>query len=64
MHGLHHAAIGLFPDVGSSAWLPHLKHGYGYYIGNLYKILVCSYIILIYVCLHLTSYPNMYLHIM
>ena len=26
-------AIGLFPDVGSSAWLPHLKGGQGLYIG-------------------------------
>lgn len=26
-------AIGLFPDVGSSSWLPHLKNGYGLYIG-------------------------------
>lgn len=26
-------AIGLFPDVGSSAWLPHLQDGYGAYIG-------------------------------
>lgn len=25
--------IGLFPDVGSSGWLPHLKHGFGNYIG-------------------------------
>lgn len=28
-------AIGLFPDVGSSAWLPHLEDGYGNYIGEL-----------------------------
>ena len=26
-------AIGLFPDVGSSAWLPHLTPGVGEYIG-------------------------------
>lgn len=26
-------AIGLFPDVGSTAWLPHLPDGYGAYIG-------------------------------
>lgn len=26
-------AIGLFPDVGSSAWLPHLAPGVGEYIG-------------------------------
>lgn len=26
-------AIGLFPDVGSSAWLPHLHPGVGEYIG-------------------------------
>lgn len=26
-------AIGLFPDVGGSAWLPHLQDGYGAYIG-------------------------------
>lgn len=25
--------IGLFPDVGSSAWLPHLTNGFGKYIG-------------------------------
>ncbi len=28
-------AIGLFPDVGSSAWLPHLEDGYGNYIGTI-----------------------------
>lgn len=28
-------AIGIFPDVGSSAWLPHLSDGYGNYIGKL-----------------------------
>lgn len=28
-------AIGLFPDVGSSSWLPHLKDGVGEYIGML-----------------------------
>jgi hypothetical protein len=28
-------AIGLFPDVGSSAWLPHLANGYGAAIGEL-----------------------------
>lgn len=27
-------AIGLFPDVGSSAWLPHLPEGYGEFIGT------------------------------
>jgi enoyl-CoA hydratase/carnithine racemase len=26
-------AIGIFPDVGSSAWLPHLQEGFGSYIG-------------------------------
>lgn len=26
--------IGLFPDVGGSAWLPHLNDGYGNYIGK------------------------------
>lgn len=26
-------AIGLFPDVASTAWLPHLPSGYGLYIG-------------------------------
>jgi len=26
-------AIGLFPDVGGSAWLPHLEEGYGNYLG-------------------------------
>jgi enoyl-CoA hydratase/carnithine racemase len=26
-------AIGLFPDVGGSSWLPHLKDGFGAYIG-------------------------------
>lgn len=26
--------IGLFPDVGGSAWLPHLADGYGNYIGK------------------------------
>eukprot|EP01038_Epipyxis_sp_PR26KG_P013447 gene13447-18031_t len=26
-------AIGIFPDVGSSSWLPHLRPGYGNYIG-------------------------------
>lgn len=26
-------AIGLFPDVGSSAWLPHLRGGFGKYVG-------------------------------
>lgn len=26
-------AIGLFPDVASSAWLPHLPNGFGLYIG-------------------------------
>jgi 3-hydroxyisobutyryl-CoA hydrolase len=26
--------IGLFPDVGGSAWLPHLSDGYGNYIGE------------------------------
>lgn len=28
------SGIGLFPDVGSSAWLPHLPKGLGEYIGN------------------------------
>jgi hypothetical protein len=28
-------AIGLFPDVGSSAWLPHLANGFGAAIGEL-----------------------------
>lgn len=27
-------AIGLFPDVGSSAWLPHIPRGMGTYIGH------------------------------
>lgn len=27
-------AIGLFPDVGSSGWLPHIPRGLGTYIGN------------------------------
>ena len=26
-------AIGLFPDVGSSYWLPHVPGGAGYYLG-------------------------------
>lgn len=26
-------AIGIFPDVGGSAWLPHLNSGVGEYIG-------------------------------
>jgi enoyl-CoA hydratase/carnithine racemase len=26
-------AIGLFPDVGGSSWLPHLKDGVGAYVG-------------------------------
>jgi 3-hydroxyisobutyryl-CoA hydrolase len=28
--------IGLFPDVGGSAWLPHLSDGYGNYIGEFF----------------------------
>lgn len=27
-------AIGLFPDVGGSSWLPHLNDGFGAYIGK------------------------------
>lgn len=27
-------AIGLFPDVGGSSWLPHLKDGVGAYVGE------------------------------
>lgn len=27
-------SIGLFPDVGSSAWLPHLQDGYGLFVGK------------------------------
>jgi 3-hydroxyisobutyryl-CoA hydrolase len=34
-------AIGLFPDVGGSSWLPHLKDGVGAYIGKL-PIVVCT----------------------
>lgn len=33
MFAMPETAIGLFPDVGSSAWLPHLEDGYGAYIG-------------------------------
>jgi enoyl-CoA hydratase/carnithine racemase len=33
-------AIGLFPDVGSSAWLPHLPEGMGAFIG---KLFLCDY---------------------
>lgn len=33
MFAMPETAIGLFPDVGSSAWLPHLQNGYGAYIG-------------------------------
>lgn len=32
-------AIGLFPDVGSSAWLPHLADGYGAAIGEAFGVL-------------------------
>ena len=32
-NSIQHIAIGLFPDVGSSAWLPHLTPGVGEYIG-------------------------------
>ena len=33
MFAMPETAIGLFPDVGSSYWLPHLNSGYGMYIG-------------------------------
>jgi len=33
MFAMPETAIGLFPDVGSSAWLPHLHPGVGEYIG-------------------------------
>jgi enoyl-CoA hydratase/carnithine racemase len=33
MFAMPETAIGLFPDVGSSAWLPHLQGGQGLYIG-------------------------------
>lgn len=33
MFAMPETAIGLFPDVGSSAWLPHLKDGQGLYLG-------------------------------
>ena len=33
MFAMPETAIGLFPDVGSSAWLPHLPNGQGLYIG-------------------------------
>lgn len=33
MFAMPECAIGLFPDVGSSAWLPHLQDGYGLFIG-------------------------------
>lgn len=33
MFAMPETAIGLFPDVGSSYWLPHLANGVGYYVG-------------------------------
>lgn len=33
-------AIGLFPDVGSSAWLPHLPDGYGAFIGKMFLMIL------------------------
>lgn len=33
MFAMPETSIGLFPDVGSSGWLPHLKNGFGLYIG-------------------------------
>lgn len=33
MFAMPETAIGLFPDVGSSYWLPHLANGVGYYLG-------------------------------
>ena len=33
MFAMPETSIGLFPDVGSSGWLPHLKNGFGIYIG-------------------------------
>lgn len=33
MFAMPETAIGLFPDVGSSYWLPHLENGVGYYVG-------------------------------
>jgi enoyl-CoA hydratase/carnithine racemase len=45
-------AIGLFPDVGSSAWLPHLPEGYGAYIGRLFvHLYMCKLVIHTYICL-------------
>ena len=34
MFAMPECAIGLFPDVGSSSWLPHLTDGFGKYIGQ------------------------------
>lgn len=33
MFAMPETAIGLFPDVGSSSWLPHIPRGQGLYIG-------------------------------
>lgn len=33
MFAMPETAIGIIPDVGSSCWLPHLKKGFGNYIG-------------------------------
>jgi enoyl-CoA hydratase/carnithine racemase len=32
MFAMPETSIGLFPDVGSSAWLPHIGHGLGEYV--------------------------------
>ncbi len=38
MFAMPETAIGIFPDVGSSAWLPQLPDGYGNYIGKQFVI--------------------------